>query len=119
AAGVRPSSGAESYALSKASPIGAQRDGRVPAPGDGRTPVGANLLTSVPTIDPENRLMSRAHRRRLTAEQLRDAMLAISGQLKLESSGQTYPANRASDFGFVFIEPRRSVYAPVFRNALP
>jgi len=63
--------------------------------------------------------MSRAHRRRLTAEQLRDAMLAISGQLKLESSGQTYPANRASDFGFVFIEPRRSVYAPVFRNALP
>jgi len=69
--------------------------------------------------DPENHCLARAHRRRLTAEQLRDAMLAISGQLELEAGGQTYPANRASDFGFVFTAPQRSVYAPVFRNALP
>lgn len=46
-------------------------------------------------------------------------MLAVSGQLKLEAGGRSYPANRASDFGFVFTEPSRSVYAPVFRNALP
>jgi hypothetical protein len=77
-----------------------------------------SLLTSAAT-DPENRLLSRAHRRRLAAEQIRDAMLAVSGQLKLDIGGQTYPASRASDYGFVFNEPRRSVYAPVFRNALP
>jgi hypothetical protein len=67
----------------------------------------------------ENRLLARANRRRLTAEQLRDAMLAVSGTLNLESGGKTYPADRTADFGFVFHEPRRSVYAPVFRNALP
>jgi len=78
-----------------------------------------SLLTSAPTIDPENRLLGRANRRRLTAEQMRDAMLVVSGQLKLDAGGQTYPSNRASDYGFVFNEPRRSVYAPVFRNALP
>jgi Protein of unknown function (DUF1553) len=78
-----------------------------------------HALASAATMDPENRLLSRAHRRRLAAEQIRDAMLAVSGQLKLEAGGQTYPANRASDYGFVFDEPRRSVYAPVFRNALP
>jgi hypothetical protein len=69
--------------------------------------------------DPENRFLSHAHRRRLTAEQIRDAMLAVSGQLKLDGGGQTYPARRAADFGFTFTEPLRSVYAPVFRNALP
>jgi hypothetical protein len=80
---------------------------------------GQSLLTSAATIDAENRFLSRIHRRRLTAEQLRDSMLAISGQLKLEAGGQSYPASRVSDFGFEFAEPRRSVYAPVFRNALP
>jgi hypothetical protein len=70
-------------------------------------------------IDPENRLFSHAHRRRLSAEQIRDAMLAISGQLRINGGGQTYPAQRSADFGFVFTEPLRSVYAPVFRNALP
>lgn len=70
-------------------------------------------------LDPENHLLSHAHRRRLTAEQIRDAMLAISGRLKLETQGPTYPLNRAADFGFVLEEPVRSVYVPVFRNALP
>jgi hypothetical protein len=59
-------------------------------------------------------------RHRLTAEQLRDAMLAVSGELQLDPPhGPTFAADRAADFGFVFKEPRRSVYAPVFRNALP
>jgi hypothetical protein len=69
--------------------------------------------------DSENRLLSHAHRRRLTAEQLRDAILAVSGQLKLDAGGAAFPATQSADFGFVFDEPRRSVYAPVFRNALP
>jgi hypothetical protein len=81
-------------------------------------------LDSRPTVwaaknDPENRLYSHALRRRLTAEQLRDAMLFASGRLELETGGQTYPADRAADYGFVYSGARRSVYVPVFRNALP
>jgi hypothetical protein len=71
-------------------------------------------------IDPENRLRWRMDRRRLDAECIRDAMLATSGQLRLEMGGPTFPMALTSDFRF---EPRddsrRSVYAPVFRNALP
>ena len=70
------------------------------------------------SIDPENRLLSHARRRRVNAECLRDAMLQASGELRLDTRGPTYPA-RAADFGFEFKEPLRSVYAPVFRNALP
>ena len=69
-------------------------------------------------VDPENRLLSHARRRRLNAESLRDAMLQAGGELRLDTRGPTYPA-RAADFGFQFNEPLRSVYAPVFRNALP
>jgi hypothetical protein len=38
-------------------------------------------------IDPENRLLSRANRRRLSAEELRDAMLSASGRLNQKQGG--------------------------------
>jgi hypothetical protein len=69
--------------------------------------------------DPENRLLARMNRRRLDAESLRDAMLALSGTLKFEMGGATFPANLKSDVGFRFDSPRRSVYVPVFRSGLP
>src|SRR5262249_31232056 len=70
--------------------------------------------------DPENRLLGRMNRRRLDAEEIRDAMLAASGQLVTERGGPGFPAGLASDFGFKSGESRvRSVYLPVFRNALP
>jgi hypothetical protein len=71
------------------------------------------------TTDPENRLYARMNRRRLPAEGIRDAMLSVSGQLKLDLGGRTFPETRAADYGFEFTEPRRSIYIPVFRNALP
>jgi hypothetical protein len=47
-------------------------------------------------------------------------MLAVSGRLDLTAvGGPTYPADREYDYGFVGAGRRRSVYEPVFRNALP
>ena len=69
--------------------------------------------------DPENRLLGRANRRRLDAECLRDAMLQVAGGLRLEMGGRTFPAELAEDYGYHDAGSRRSVYVPVFRNALP
>ena len=69
--------------------------------------------------DPENRLLAHMNRRRLDAESLRDAMLALSGTLKLQMGGATFAADLKTDVGFQFDSPRRSVYVPVFRSGLP
>ena len=69
--------------------------------------------------DPENRLLAQMNRRRLDAESLRDSMLSVSGALKLQMGGATFPANLKTDVGFRFESPRRSVYVPVFRSGLP
>jgi len=68
--------------------------------------------------DPENRLWARMNRRRLDAEAIRDAMLAVSGQLKLDTPGPSF-ANVSTDYNYVHTDTCRSVYVPVFRNALP
>ncbi len=69
--------------------------------------------------DPENRLLSRAHRRRLDAESIRDTILAVSGRMKPFKGGPTFPVSLASDYAYRHAGLERSVYAPVFRNALP
>ncbi|MEX2579768.1 MAG: PSD1 and planctomycete cytochrome C domain-containing protein [Verrucomicrobiales bacterium] len=42
-------------------------------------------------IDPDNRLLSRQNQRRLEAETLRDALLAVSGKLDPEVAGEPVP----------------------------
>jgi hypothetical protein len=69
--------------------------------------------------DPENRLLSHASRRRLDAECIRDGMLLVSGDLKPAAGGRTYKEGMTSDFAFKQTDTVRSVYLPVFRNALP
>jgi hypothetical protein len=69
-------------------------------------------------IDPENRLLSHANRRRLDAEALRDAILAVSGQLDPTSGGPSIRKGTASETGYVFDDTRRSVYTPIYRNRL-
>ena len=76
--------------------------------------------------DPDNRLLAHAHRRRLDAEQLRDTMLAISGELDLRTLGPNIGgageinANDTSaqnvEYKYEFTDVRRSVYTPAFRN---
>ena len=76
--------------------------------------------------DPENRLLGRANRRRLEAEALRDALLAVSGRLDSTMGGKTLPqrnfANLNADAGSrdpqLYASGRRSVYLPVLRSAL-
>jgi hypothetical protein len=71
------------------------------------------------TADPENRLFGRANRRRLEAEAIRDTMLTISGKLAPFAGGPNFKDSVAADYGYKHAALTRSVYLPVFRNALP
>jgi len=76
-------------------------------------------------VDPENRLLSHMNRRRLEAEPLRDAVLAISGQLDLSPAASVVADLSAQATGIgvkprkPFVSMRRSIYLPVIRNDLP
>src|SRR5205085_11921567 len=61
----------------------------------------------------------RANRRRLEAEAIRDTVLVVSGKLTPVEGGRTFPATLAADYGYKHSGTMRSVYLPVFRNALP
>lgn len=84
--------------------------------------------------DPENRLLWRMPRRRLTAEQLRDTLHYLSGELDLTMGGTLFtegytendPARElyvvdisGREFYPPFLKPRRSIYLPVIRNGRP
>ncbi|WP_406697609.1 DUF1549 domain-containing protein [Singulisphaera sp. Ch08] len=56
--------------------------------------------------DPENRLYWRGNTRRLDAEQIRDASLAVTGELDLTAGGPCVESG----------EPRRSIYTKMMRN---
>ena len=76
--------------------------------------------------DPDNRWLWRFPRRRLTAEQFRDATLAVSGSLDRTMYGQllqfkdhTYITSTSDGRGDgMFAGRRRTVYLPVVRSAL-
>jgi Protein of unknown function (DUF1553)/Protein of unknown function (DUF1549)/Planctomycete cytochrome C len=69
-------------------------------------------------LDPENRLLWRMNRRRLDAESLRDAILAVSGQLDRTVFGNNVKKGTVVERDYQFEDTRRSIYAPVFRNRL-
>ncbi len=78
------------------------------------------LSSAPPTAgaDADNFWLSRANRRRLDAESIRDAMLFISGELDVKQGGKTIPKGLKSEFDHEFTGTRRSLYSPVFRNNL-
>jgi len=75
--------------------------------------------------DPENRLLWRFPLRRLDAEPLRDALLAVSGRLDLRMGGpvldlknREFVFNHTSQDNTGYGSQRRSLYLPVIRNHL-
>jgi hypothetical protein len=79
--------------------------------------------------DPENRWLWRFHRRRLTAEEIRDAMLAVSGRLNLKAGGPSVMVPADPELVQLLYKPaqwkvatspaehdRRSVYLIAKRN---
>jgi len=76
--------------------------------------------------DPDNRLLSHANRRRLSAEQIRDSLLLGAGRLDLQVGGPNIDgagdvdANNFSaqniEYNYVYKDVRRSFYTPAFRN---
>ena len=74
-------------------------------------------------VDPENRLLWRFPLQRLEAEQIRDAILAVSGRLDESMGGKTIPLrNRQFVFNHTSVDHtkydslRRAIYLPVVRN---
>ncbi|MDA1137720.1 MAG: DUF1553 domain-containing protein [Planctomycetota bacterium] len=72
----------------------------------------------VQKLDPENRLLSHAHRRQLDAEALRDSILHISGELDTTRGGLTINKIEQYDLSYSHNSKRRGIYVPAFRNAL-
>jgi hypothetical protein len=80
-------------------------------------------------IDPEARLLWRFNRRRLTAEEIRDSMLAISGRINLKAGGRSVMAPVDKELVQLLYKPaqwevasdrtehdRRSIYLMAKRN---
>ena len=70
-------------------------------------------------IDPDNRLWWRSDRKPVSAEAIRDSVLAISGELDGTPYGSRIRGNISADYGYQHDDLIRSVYMPVFRNAIP
>ena len=76
-------------------------------------------------VDPENRLLWRMNRRRLEAEEIRDAILATCGGIQgamggtlLTNKNHTYVTSTASANDVNYDNARRSIYLPVVRSAV-
>jgi len=66
--------------------------------------------------DPDNRLLTRFARRRLSAEELRDSLLAVSGRLD-RSAGEAHPFPPESAWTYTQHGPFEAVYPTCRRSA--
>ena len=78
-----------------------------------------SAIANPQSVDPENKLLWRANRRKLDAEAIRDTVLQVSGQLDLAQGGPVLKAGTSADYNYKHTDTRRSVYSPVLRNSLP
>ncbi len=76
-------------------------------------------------VDPENTLLWRVNRQRLEAEPIRDAIMAVSGDLDLTQGGslmaykdRQYVSDTEKRGGMDYDRNRRAVYIPVVRSSM-
>jgi len=88
--------------------------------------MSSDISSRAAEMDPENRLLSHVNRRRLDAEEIRDGMLALTGQLDLTMGGTLqsgFGTDGENSGGRLSIDPntsvRRTVYLPIRRSNLP
>jgi len=92
--------------------------------------VSSNVSPEAVTADPDGRLLTAYPRRRLDAEQIRDAILTFSGRLDLTYGGPNIrdaggiidantTAAQDTEYRYVFADTRRGVYTPAFRVRRP
>lgn len=67
-------------------------------------------------IDPDNHWLWRFHRRRLTAEELRDTLLLVGGKLKLDPPTEPHPFPPADKWGYTQHKPFKSWYESDHRS---
>ena len=83
------------------------------------------LREGVRGMDPENRLLTHFPARKLSVEEMRDALLALDGSLDLTMGGTLWPSRDKWRGGRrpPPIKPeearRRTVYLPIVRNKMP
>ncbi len=80
--------------------------------------LGADATDSLATSDPKNELFGHQNRRRLTAEEIRDSVLALSGNLEAETGRNTslkYGVDLDKPMNYAK-ESLRTVYLPIARN---
>ncbi len=87
--------------------------------------MASNVGNALDASDPDNRLLSHFPLRRLEAEEIRDALLAVAGMLDLTMGGKTLPIknrefvfNHTSKDATTYDSTRRAVYLPIIRNHL-
>ncbi|MEZ5404283.1 MAG: PSD1 and planctomycete cytochrome C domain-containing protein [Bryobacteraceae bacterium] len=87
--------------------------------------MGTNYNAPAAEIDPENRLLWRANRRRLEVEPMRDGIMAVSGSIDFHMGGsllnykdRQYVANTAKGGDVDYDRNLRAVYIPVVRSSM-
>jgi hypothetical protein len=76
-------------------------------------------------VDPENSLLWRFSRQRLEAEEIRDAVTAVTGEIDLKAGGtlleykdRQYVSDTSKKGSTDYDVPRRAVYLPVVRSSM-
>ena len=88
--------------------------------------VNTLILDGIDTeAEPENVLLWRANRQRLEAEEIRDAVTAVTGEIDMKAGGTLLDykdrqsvANTSKRGANDYDNPRRAVYLPVVRSSL-
>ena len=87
--------------------------------------MSAKLNAKAEQVDPENRLLWRFNRKRLTAEETRDSILHVSTGIDskmfgtlLKAANRSYVTGSSTTITDEYKNQRRSVYLPVVRSSV-